>query len=242
VITPSRGRPHRLRQMLDACLALSGPGTDVAVGYDNDDADGYRELALRYGGRVQVRWFCGPRTGLAGWTNRLVSHYSPRRRPHAGMNGDWDRLRYRAFASLGDDHVPRTPGWDGILLDAIDRMGGTGIVYGNDLFMGPKLPTGPVISADIVEALGWMCEPSLSHMYVDNVWSDIGLGAGCLAYVPEVVIEHVHCSAGKAPRDQVYADSEAATAADKAAYERWRAQRMAGDVGKVRALKRAGPR
>jgi len=240
VITPSRARPQRLREMLNACLALSGPTTDIAVGYDDDDADGYKKLAIDYADHRQVRWFCGPRTGLAGWTNRLAWHYTRRRLPGAPLNRDEDAERYLAFASLGDDHLPRTRGWDRLLLEAIDRMGGTGIVYGDDLFMRQNLPTAPVISADIVQALGWMCEPSLRHMYVDNVWRDIGRGAGCLAYVPDVVIEHVHFRAGKAAADQVYAESEAGTDADRAAYGRWRAERMADDVARVRALREAG--
>jgi len=232
VITPSRRRPQRLREMLDACLALSGGDTDIAVGCDDDDLDGYRELAARYPGRGRVRWFGGPRTGWAGWTNRLASYYT-----HADPDGDGNLPRYRAFASLGDDHIPRTPGWDCLLLGAIDRMGGTGIVYGNDLFMGPSLPTAAVISADIVAALGWMCEPSLHHMFADNVWADIGHAAGCLAYVPDVVIEHVHFRAGKTPVDDVYATAESWTETDRAAYLQWRERRMRQDVMRVRLKK-----
>lgn len=232
VITPSRGRPQRLQEMLDACLALSAADTDIAVGCDDDDLDGYRELAGRYSdGRV--RWFGGPRTGFAGWTNRLASRYT-----QADPDGDGHLPRYRAFASLGDDHIPRTQGWDKLLLEAIDRMGGSGIAYGNDLFMGPNLPTAAVMSADIVAVLGWMCEPSLHHMYVDNVWADIGRAAGCLAYLPDVAIEHVHFRAGKTPVDPVYTKAESWTDTDKAAYLEWRQRRMGRDVRRVR-LRRA---
>lgn len=233
VIIPSRGRPQRLREMLDACLALSRGDIEFAVGCDDDDLAGYRELAARFPGHGRVRWFRGPRTGLAGWTNRLVSHYL-----RADPDGNGSLPGFRAFASLGDDHVPRTPGWDRLLLDAIDQLGGTGIAYGNDLFMGPRLPTAAVISADIVAALGWMCEPSLHHMFTDNVWADIGRAAGCLAYVPGVVIEHVHFRAGKTSVDDVYAAAESWTTADQAAYRQWREQRMDRDVMRVR-LRRA---
>jgi hypothetical protein len=232
VITPSRGRPQRLQEMLDACLALSKADTDIVVGCDDDDLNSYRELVARNPGHGRVRWFVGPRTGWAGWTNRLAAHYT---RAVPGVDGNLPR--YRAFASLGDDHIPRTEGWDEVLLEGIDRMGGIGIAYGNDLFMGPNLPTAAVISADIVSALGWMCEPSLHHMYADNVWADVGRAAGCLAYVPDVVIEHVHFRAGKTPVDQVYATAESWTEADKAAYLRWREQRMERDVMRVRLRK-----
>jgi hypothetical protein len=230
VITPSRGRPRRLREMLDACLALSTAETDIAVGCDDDDKDGYRELAATC--RERVSWFGGPPTGWAGWTNRMAVHYL---RGGAGTGGGGGTTpRYRAFASLGDDHVPRTPGWDALLLSAIDRMGGSGIAYGDDLLQGQALPTAAVISADIVGALGWICEPTLHHMYADNVWADIGRGAGCLAYLPDVVIEHVHFRAGKTPVDPTYAKAESWTEADKAAYRRWREHRMERDITRVR--------
>jgi hypothetical protein len=235
VITPSRGRPQRLREMLDACLSLSRADTDIAVGCDDDDLDSYRELAAGYPGRGRVRWFGGPRTGLGGWTNRLAAHYT-----RAAPDGNGKLPGYRAFASLGDDHVPRTEGWDELLLAAIDGIGGTGIAYGDDLLMGPALPTAAVITADIVSALGWMCEPSLHHMYIDNVWADIGRAARCLAYVPDVVIEHVHFRAGKTPVDQVYATAESWTETDKAAYLHWRERLMRRDVMRVRLRKAMG--
>jgi hypothetical protein len=118
----------------------------------------------------------GPRNNLAGWTNVLARHLAK---------------DYRALASLGDDHLPRTPGWDLRLLEAIAGMGGTGFAYGNDLLQGAALPTAVVVSSNIVTALGWMCEPSMRHYCIDNVWKDLGEGAGCLAYLPDVIIEHL---------------------------------------------------
>jgi hypothetical protein len=217
VITPSRGRPDRLREMIGACLSLSEADTEIAVANDDDD----RYDISAYFGRGRLIWHHGPRASLGAWTNRLAVAY-------AGQ--------YRAVASLGDDHLPRTPGWDRLLLDAIDRMGGEGIAYGNDLHQGGRLPTAPVISAGIVEALGWMMEPSLRHMYVDNVWRDLGQRAGCLAYVPGVIIEHLHPDAGKAVTDGTYAGSLAGTAADRATYEWWRRERMASDVARLQTV------
>jgi hypothetical protein len=218
VITPSRGRPERLREMLDACRDLSTAETDYAVGIDEDQAGLYATLQET---DPRVRLYLGPRDTLTGWTNTLA------------------RLRareYRALASFGDDHRPRTQGWDSLLLAAIDAMGGTGIAYGRDGIFDERLPTAPVISSDIVRALRWMLEPSLRHMCPDLVVKDIGEEAGCLAYVPEVLTEHVHWCAGKAPLDQVYAEAEAGKEEDRARYFRWREERMADDVATVRAL------
>lgn len=222
VAVPSRGRPARLAAMIDACLSLAEAETYVAVAVDADDPELTRYRALWSGA---ARWSLteGPRRTLSGWTNYLAA-------ASAG--------RYRALASLGDDHLPRTPGWDRLLLEALDKLGGEGIAYGNDLHQREALPTAPVISAGIVEALGWMCEPTLAHMHVDNVWRDLGRAADCLAYVPEVVIEHLHPDAGKAPGDQVYAESLAGAGADREAYWKWLAERFPADVAKVRSAVR----
>jgi len=227
VVTPSRGRPERLWVMIEACLSLSEADTDIAVGIDRDDpaAARYDEIvrAYHFAYSGEVFSVMAPRRTLSMWTNRIAA-------ANAG--------EYRAFASLGDDHLPRTAGWDGLLLEALDDLNdyGEGIAYGNDLHQGEALPTAPVISAGIVSALGWMMEPSLRHMNVDDVWRDLGRAAGCLAYVPEVVIEHLHPDAGKAVGDETYAESAAGLSADREAYHRWRNERMAADAAKVRAV------
>lgn len=228
VITPSRAgedgsaRPERAREMIAAVRGLSTAQTDICLAVDDDDLSRYGRVVNAFCGDRQVWWTSGPRNHLTGWTNKIAKR-------HLG--------KYRAFASLGDDHLPRTQGWDSLLLAAIDAMGGTGIAYGDDGIFREGLPTAPVISSDIVRALGWMCLPDCRHMAVDLAWKDLGLGAGCLAYVPEVSIEHVHPCAGKAAWDQTYATSEAGKEEDRAAWERWRENGMADDVARIRALR-----
>lgn len=230
VITPSRGRPERLRDMIYACMLLSEADTDIAVGIDDDDpaAPWYEEIvgAFHFAYQGGAFFTKAERRTLSTWTNRIAA-------ANAG--------EYRAFASLGDDHLPRTAGWDGLLLDALDEMNdyGEGIAYGDDLHQGGNLPTAPVISAGIVEALGYVCEPSLLHFYVDHVWKDIGEAAGVLRYVPGVTVEHMHPHAGKGPRDQTYlevGEGGPRWEADLHAYHRWRNERMAADVAKVRVV------
>jgi hypothetical protein len=211
VITPSRGRPDRLGYMLGETLGLSGPGTHVAVCTDNDDPhlDGYDELAARarQDWPDRVFWHRGNRRNLASWTNYVVA---------------WPRAaRYGYLASFGDDHVPRTEGWDEQLIAAIRAGGGTGIAYGDDKHQHEALPTAPVISRDITDALGWMILPGLRHMYCDNVWRVLSELAGCRFYVPEVVIEHVHPDAGKAGMDATYQEGYNAYPDDQLVFDNW---------------------
>src|SRR6185437_10825893 len=89
-------------------------------------------------------------------------------------------------ASLGDDMVPVTDGWDEQLCEA---AGTTGMAYPNDR-RRDDIPEAVVISTGLVQALGWFCEPSLHHWYVDNVWRDLGAGAAVLSYLPAVHVIH----------------------------------------------------
>ena len=213
VITPSRGRSGRLTAMLDATLSTSGPGTHVAVCTDADDPDrgGNEQLAADarelWPGRTF--WHRGPRKSLAAWTNYLAV--------------SWPRAaRYGYLASLGDDHVPRTQGWDGVLTGAIEAMGGTGIAYGDDGWQHENMPTAWVMSAGIVRVLGWLFLPGLGHGYFgDNAIRDLGELAGCLRYCPGVKIIHEHPDAGKAPGDVTYAEAVPSWAGDEQAYLAW---------------------
>ena len=216
IITPTRQRPGSARRLAAAVRDTATADTVLLLAVDDDDP-GYD------GGIEGAEVIRGPRRKCARWSNLIAAERGP---------------QYRAVASLGDDHIPVTPGWDTALLDAIDAMGGTGIAYGDDTLQHENLPTAPVISSDIVAALGWLFHPQMLHYYCDNIWKDIAAGAGCLAYLPDVIVRHLHCSAGTAPRDQVYADEEHAMGPDEASYRAWRASPdgMAADVATVRAL------
>lgn len=223
VIIPSRGRPGRLAETLTGCTDYTGTITDIAVGLDSDDPrlPEYWDAITRIKG-IDIEVTVGERDTLTGWTNKLA-------RKSLGF--------YRYFASLGDDHVPMGP-WDYLLTGAIDAMGGDGIAYGDDRIHGASLPTAPVISHDIVQALGWMCQPTMQHYCVDNVWKDLGEAAGCLAYVPEVVIEHRHPVKGY-PVDQTYEDAGGFSTdhPDWLAYQHWREHDMATDAETIRKLR-----
>lgn len=223
VAVPSRGRPERLRLMLGESLRLATADTLIVVATDDDDPErgAYEAMLKSFTDTGLVSWVTGPRRGLGAWTNEIVAR-------HAGQ--------CRAWASFGDDHVPRTEGWDAALLGALDGMGGSGIAYPDD---GRRIdiPEAVVISADIVGALGWMCEPALEHYCVDLVWADLGRAARCLDYVPRVVVEHLHYQDHpEVGRDGTYADAELGTQRDFAAYQQWQRERMAADVATVRAV------
>jgi hypothetical protein len=216
IIAPTRARPASAKRLAEAVKATCLAATDLIFAVDEDDlsmADVTEDAAYVVRG---VRRTCGQ------WTNDV-----------AVINTGG----YRAFASLGDDHVPETRGWDVLLLAAVDRMGGCGISYGDDTLQHANLPTAPVVSSAIVRALGWMFLPGLTHFFADNVWKDLGRAAGCLAYVPEVTIRHLHYTSGLSPDDATYQEAAGAWDGDEATYRAWVGEGLAGDARKIRALR-----
>lgn len=228
VVVPSRGRPWAVAELAETFVQTCSADTWLLAAVDADDPTLPQYQAAVLGARVIVHTVAQP-AGHVGAINAGAAEALRWKNPHA-------------IAKLDDDHRPRTRHWDAMLLAALDSLGGTGIAYGNDLLQGAKLPTAPAMSADIVRALGFMGPPTLTHLYVDDFWRDLGEAAGCLRYVPEVVIEHMHPFAGKAPMDEGYerVNDPARYAADQAAYRRYLGERLAADAATVRALRGEG--
>lgn len=142
-----------------------------------------------------------------------------------------------AIGFAGDDHLPRTGGWVGRYLGSLYSVG-TGIVFCDDGYQHENIPTQWAMTADIVRALGRMVPAPVDHLYCDNAVRDLGKGAGCLDYLPDVLIEHMHPVAGKASTDEQYqrVNGRAQYKSDRAAYRSWRDGASADDVATVRAL------
>ena len=216
VLVPSRGRPGNVERLVEACAATCRADTIVHFGFDDDDPAYCENLKAADGCLTSVE----PRMGLAAWTNHLAALHPS--------------VPY--LASIGDDMVPETDGWDVRLIDACRDMGG-GFAYPDDR-RRDDIPEAVVADARIVAALGWFALPVLEHWFIDSVWRDLGAGAGHrLRYCPSVVVRHENPAVNPAvPVDATYTDAAKGFAADMAAYQKWRLARngMRADIDKVR--------
>ena len=120
-----------------------------------------------------------------------------------GYRQDRKKVYSYALGFMGDDHFPRTVGWDERVVDELRKLK-AGLVYGNDKFQEQSIPTQIFMTADIPLALGFMTLPQLKHLYADNFWLDFGAAINRIKYLPDVVIEHLHPAAGKAVQDEGY--------------------------------------
>lgn len=233
IIVPTRGRPGNLADLWTAFAETCTGDTALFAVVDDDDPElpAYREIheaAYEAGeaDRSQPRYhlLVAPRLRLGGTLN-AVAPYQAALAPYVGFQGD--------------DHRPRTVGWDTRYMAALDRMG-TGIVYGNDLIQGQSLPTQMAMTSDIVLATGCMVPPGAVHLWLDNAWLALGNALDAITYLPDVVVEHVHPIAGRAEWDAGYAEcnTDALSDADRAVFEAWQANDMERWVQQIKEYDR----
>lgn len=220
VIVPSRGRPHAVAEMAKAFKQTCTANTQLVFAVDTDDPEGqaYFDAASQ-----TARVLMAPNQSMVDALNFAATTVHTYAEPDPA-----------ALAFMGDDHRPRTVGWDRAYLDALAAK--PGIVYGNDLIQGEQLPTQCAMSTEVVRALSHMAPPVLTHLYVDNYWRDLGRAAGCLTYLPDVIVEHVHPASGKAAMDDGYRRVNAPEMyqRDRAAYETYMTEHGGRDVAAVR--------
>lgn len=223
VVVPSHGRPEAARALVEVFRNTCAADTFLVFAVDEDDPRRVEYEPVGDGRRSAVLFT--PTHTMVEALNRVALAYA------AGP-------AVVALGFMGDDHMPRTVGWDRAYLDALREMG-SGIVYGDDLLQGENLPTQCAMTTDIVRTLGYMAPPTLKHLYVDNFWRDLGSSAGCIRYLPDVIVEHQHPVAGKAQMDDGYARVNAPEvySADARAYAAYQADEMPAAVAKVRALR-----
>lgn len=217
-LVPTRGRPSNVARLIEAFAENCRADTLLFFVTDKDDPTKHETFGV-----VES---CGyMEVGVLEWN---------------GPRGQVAPLNFAALATLtmedtfalgvmGDDHVPRTVGWDQKYLDAI-KDGGW--VYGNDLIQGEKLATEVVVSSDVVKTLGWFTYPGLEHLYCDNVWTDLGRATNRLTYLPDVIVEHMHYTVGKSEEDDTYryVNSDERWSEDRKAYVKWRDYQLVENV------------
>lgn len=210
ILVPTRGRPANLARLWTAFTETCEFETRLVALVDNDDPElpAYQALADRLRDEPMFRMGIGPRLRLGPTLNVAAPKWA---------------ARSDAVGFMGDDHLPRTVGWDGQYLRELERLG-TGVVYGNDLIQGQALPTQVAMTSDIVLAAGAMVPPGAVHLWLDNAWLALGQALDAISYLPDVVVEHLHPIAGRAEWDAGYAEvnTDARSDADRAVFEQWR--------------------
>jgi hypothetical protein len=173
-ICPSRGRPDRIKTMLDSYISTKSDFTDMYIYLDNDDPELSKYDFKEYDVKVEI-----------GERQHLVPIYN-----HAWkVNND-----YSYYFVANDDLVFRTKNWDKMLIDTIIEKGnGWGIAYGDDLHGNVEagLPDFSVMSANIVNTMGCIYPDRFLRLWCDFYYRDLGNSVGKLFCNKDVIIEHI---------------------------------------------------
>lgn len=209
-VIPTRGRPGAVPELLDAFQETCTGTTDLILAVDGDDpqreaySQTVRDKIYSPGRIAQPCGTAWDRVGvmvvdgsmnMVDALNRTVGYLLDRYRIIGHLTPD-------VIVFMGDDHRPRTRGWDETFLATLRKT--PGFAYGDDLVHGRALPTHVAMSTSVIQALGHMAPDVLTHLYVDDYWRMLGEAAGCLYYLPDVIVEHLHPVVGKASWDDGY--------------------------------------
>lgn len=208
-IVPSRRRIHRLRQMFEAMkkAETSTPGIVIVQSKDYlENIKGYSDLETDYMPK-DWRFYISESEGMGNKLREL-----------------WGTYRDLPWANImGDDNRPITKEWDKRL---IDRLDGTNFVSCNDNWhTGGKndLPCGATFfSGGWMRAVGYLYPPGLQHLFIDNVWKDIGLATDSWEIDESVIVEHDHASKNVFLQDDTFKKSESYFAQDRQRFIDWR--------------------
>jgi hypothetical protein len=209
LILPTRERPEQLRRALESlCATAEHPESIEVVLYIDRDDDASK--AFEFQGVRLVR-IVGPRTSMGRMTADC----------YAASTGSCIMLG-------NDDMAFRTPGWDQRVLREISSVpDGVLLLWGNDLETGA--PAHPFLTRQLIQLMGGVCPVEYRRILIDTHIYDIfrklhSLGHNRFRYLPDMVIEHLCPSAGKAAVDSVYNKSH--TSADEQTYILWDDERL----------------
>jgi len=211
VLCPSKGRPAAAFETWQTFVATKSLHDTQLVFVLNDDED-VSEYHVPYVTVPRREWM---NEVLQSAVDRLLEEEAP-----------------SILGFIGDDNRFRTDDWDQRVTEV---LAGGGYAYAWDTLRN-DIPTHVFVTTPIVRALGYFGLKAARHLYIDNAWKVLGEGAGCLHYMPDVVIEHLHPFFGKGTMDDSYrvSNSEEMYSHDRTVFATWLEFYAAGDIEKVR--------
>ncbi len=190
IIAPTRKRPQNVTRLVDNIVntVSNVQNVELLVYIDEDDEESIP--ALQYAAeRVNTNAVQG---------NKLIG---------SQMYNELGKLAQGdIFMFAADDIVFRTKNWDTIVEQEFAKYEDKILlVYGNDGFQNGRIATHGFIHRYWVELVGYVLPPKLASAYTDEWVTDLAIRADRKCYMPNLIVEHMHPAAGKAPTDETYA-------------------------------------
>lgn len=189
-ILPTLNRIEKLKTMLKSAVEME-TSTPAIIAIDTEDylanQSAYLELEKGYAPENWKIHVTSARS-MGGKVRELFSRVKDQK---------WIGL-------LNDDFEFASKGWDKAL---ISRLDGKNFVSANDRSVNAfRLPvTATAWSMPLLEAINWpIYPPDMEHLFIDNLWRDIGKTAGCWRVVPQALVLHKHVLWGQAKPDETH--------------------------------------
>lgn len=204
LLIPSLNRPARVQRLAESYVATSAEVPTLVL-VDNNDPS----LIEYFNLKLPLNWAIMLTQGVSmGDKVRAI----------------WPIVSKLEFTMLAnDDHVFKTDRWDVKVAAALRAT--NGMVSTADGWTDERnaLPKGLTAwSGDLLRAVGYIFPKGLNHMFIDNIWRDIGLGAECWDVLDQVVVEHEHATRDEKWKDSTHLKSESFFHADAGRYMGWR--------------------
>jgi hypothetical protein len=191
---PTRGRPSQALQVLARYRELAESHVAIEVVIDEDDDTMMDPMVLE-------------RLCALDCTIAVGRHSSKIDAVNGGRVDDWEIL---VLAS--DDMCPVVPAWDRRIVEQMDRHFPMrdGLVYFNDGYQkdhhreGPILCTLPIMGRHFWELFGYVYYPGYGSLFSDDEQTRVAHAMKRAVFVDDIIIEHRHHAAGKAPHDGLY--------------------------------------
>lgn len=221
-ILPSKGRAAACRKLILEMRRLGASGR-IALCVNEDDGQLSDYMDLRCPGDLTVITIPSGNVGSAECIRSAVSRFPEE--PWYGL--------------IADDNYPETAGFEGRLISA---AGNWSIASANDLWQADTNPKksrmhgATVFGGDLVRSVGYIAPPGFAHLFIDDVWENIGRQLGNWRTLMDVIVRHDHPFKSGKTLDKTHSDanSSAAYHADGAAYNRWFSEEFPSIVHNVR--------
>ncbi len=189
VIVGSRSRAQRAITCFEQLKKVSHI-SDFLILLNEDQQDLYPDIEGVKRVVVPASW---------GNTSTAKANYFADQKLYAG---------YFTVSGIDDDCFVTTDGWD-LLLTLPLKAKGYGVSWGNDTIQNGRVPTKWTMTANIIEALGFISPSTLRHLFVDDFLARIGKELNSAHYAPNVMMEHHHWLNKKAEMDETYQETSA---------------------------------
>lgn len=137
--------------------------------------------------------------------------------------------KYKYLAFVGDDIVFKTK-WESRFIEYLSSVP-AGMAFCDTVHRKDELATHPVITSNMVRALGFYGCPYVHHNYFDNFWMDVCRELGTIKYFDDIIWDHAR--SGWVP-DEMYWKIVNLQAEDEVRYNSYKETKYQQDLEKIK--------